>query len=87
MKGRPYVFPSPNDVTPNNPGVIVNPGQVIGIYNQSPDNKDGPMKNVTDKVRQWFEAEAKRIGWDEAKFIGSQCALARTDLTIKEPTE
>jgi len=72
--GRPYVFPDPNDRSKNNPGIIVESQQVIGIYNQ--DNTEGDeMQRVTKKVQDWFLAEAKHQGWDEANFIGNQCIL------------
>ena len=31
---RPFVFPDPNDRSPNNPSIIVSPTQVLGIYKQ-----------------------------------------------------
>ena len=31
---RPFVFPDPNDRSPNDPSVIVSPAQVLGIYKQ-----------------------------------------------------
>ena len=46
---RPYVFPDPDDRSKNNPVVIANSEQVIGLYNQM--NCDGDeMQKVTPKV-------------------------------------
>lgn len=70
---RPYVFPDPNDRSKNDPSIIVTSQQVIGIYNQY--NLDDEMQRVTQKVQDWFIAEAKAQGWDEARFVGNQCIL------------
>lgn len=72
---RPFVFHDPDDRSKNNPGVIVNSEQVIGLYNQY--NRDGDdVQKVTNTVKDWFTNEAiKNQGWDEAKFIGNQCIL------------
>ena len=69
---RPFVFPDPNDRSPNNPSVIVSSTQVLGIYNQSSGEK---MKNVTEKVQTWFCEQAHTYMWDDAKFSGNQCIL------------
>lgn len=71
---RPYVFPDPDDRSKNNPAVIVTSEQVIGLYNQY--NKDGDeVQKVSATVKEWFLTEAANQGWDESKFIGSQCIL------------
>ena len=71
---RPFVFPDPDDRSKNNPGIIATSEQVIGLYNQF--NKDGDeIQRVTSTVKDWFLEEAKNQGWDEAKFVGSQCIL------------
>lgn len=70
---RPFVFPDPNDCSPNNPSVIVSSTQVLGLYNQNSGEK---MKRVTEKVQDWFCNKAKTYQWDEATFSGSQCILA-----------
>ena len=59
----------------NEPVVIANSEQVIGLYNQM--NCDGDkMQKVTPKVQEWFIKEAtENQGWDEAKFAGNQCIL------------
>ena len=72
---RPFVFPDPDDRSKNNPAVIVISEQVIGLYNQY--NNDGAeVQKVTSTVKDWFVDEAQsNQGWDEAKFVGSQCIL------------
>lgn len=47
--------------------------KVLGLYNQSHDDEE--MQKVTPKVQEWTIAEAQKNGWDEARFIGSQCLL------------
>ena len=71
---RPYVFPDPNDRSPNNPSVIVSSQQVLGLYNAGNSER---MDKVTDKVRSWFTNAAKEKGWDGAQFSGGQCFLTK----------
>lgn len=71
---RPFVFPDPNDRSPNNPSIILSNEQVLGIYNQ--DCADGEMQRVTEKVKEWFVNEGKSYNWDEIEFIGNQCILS-----------
>lgn len=72
---RPFMFPDPDDRSKNNPAVIVTSEQVIGLYNQY--NNDGAeVQKVTSTVKDWFVDEAQsNQGWDDAKFVGSQCIL------------
>ena len=69
---RPFVFPDPNDCSPNSPSVIVSSTQVLGIYNQHSGEK---MERVTKKVQDWFCEKAKNYQWDRATFSGNQCIL------------
>ena len=69
---RPFVFPDPNDCSPNSPSVIVSSTQVLGIYNQYAGEK---MERVTRKVQDWFCDKAGKYQWDEAVFSGNQCIL------------
>lgn len=68
----PKKFPDPNDRSFNNPKVIVNSDEVLGLYNQENKTK---QTRVTKPVREWFENEAKDNDWDEAEFTGNQCTL------------
>lgn len=70
---RPFVFPDPNDRSPNAPSFIVGAPQVLGLYNQ--ENEAEKMERVTEKVQNWFKAKAKKEGWHGASFSGSQCVL------------
>lgn len=74
---RLHSFPDPDDMSKNNPGIIVNSNQVLGIYNRFHDDDDA-MQKVTQKVQEWFVKEAKSQGWDKAEFLGSQCILKNT---------
>ena len=71
--GRPFDFPDPDDVTPKKPSTIAYSDQVLGLYNQSPENEN--MQKVSSTVKSWFEKAAKEKGWDEASFIDSDCLL------------
>ena len=71
---RPFVFPDPNDRSPNTPSVIVSSTQVLGLYNQGAGEK---MERVTKKVQDWFCTEARsKYRWDNATFSGNQCILS-----------
>ena len=72
---RPFVFPDPDDRSKNNPAVIVTSEQVIGLYNQYNENGE-EVQRVSGTVKDWFTKEAQENqGWDDAKFVGSQCIL------------
>lgn len=77
---RPYVFPDPNDRSPNDPSIIVSTEQVLGIYNQ---DCDEDMQRVTAKVMDWFKSEALAYKWDEVTFVGNQCIL-KVNLDLRE---
>lgn len=77
---RPFVFPDPNDRSPNDPSVIVSPTQVLGIYKQYTGER---MERVTSKVQDWFCEKAETYGWDVARFSGNQCIL-EVNLTKKQ---
>lgn len=72
---RPFVFPDPNDRSPNEPSVIVSSAQVLGLYNQDSGDAN-KMLRVTEKVQTWFEGRARQYQWDETHFSGNQCLLA-----------
>jgi hypothetical protein len=72
---RPFTFPDPDDRSPNNPSTLVSNTQVLGLYKTGTGEK---MQRVTEKVSKWFEDEAKKKGWSDAKFSGGQCFLTRT---------
>lgn len=71
---RPFVFPDPNDRSPNEPSVIVSSPQVLGLYNQDSGDSN-KMLRVTEKVQKWFEKQAKDYKWDNTHFSGNQCVL------------
>ena len=79
--GRPYLFPDPNDRSPNHPNEIIEKSQIIGLYNQ--EHLDDIMENVTSKVKAWISEKAKSHGWDKVDFVNSVCVLGRTDLVMK----
>lgn len=70
---RHYDFPDPDDRSPNEPTVIVDPKQVLGLYNQ--EHPDDPYTNMSEAVRLWFVDTSTKRGWDDAKFHGQQCLL------------
>ena len=69
-----YVLPDPDDRSKNDPCIILETKKVLGLYNQCHSDEED-MQKVTQKVQDWTVAEAKNSGWDEVKFIGSQCIL------------
>lgn len=82
---RPFIFPDPNDRSPNSPSVIVSAPQILGIYKQYTGES---MERVTKKVQDWFCDKAKsQYNWDSASFSGSQCVLAITTEKRNIPEE
>jgi hypothetical protein len=77
---RPFVFPDPNDRSPNEPSVIVSSAQVLGLYNQDSGDR---MVRVTEKVQKWIEQKAQENCWDEVHFAGNQCVL-KVKLDMRE---
>ncbi len=80
---RPFVFPDPNDRSPNNPSIIVSPTQVLGISKQYTGEK---MERITSRIQDWFCKKAADYGWDNARFSGNQCVL-EVNLEKKEIPE
>jgi hypothetical protein len=81
---RNFVFPDPNDRSPNEPKVIVSSAQIIGIYNQK--NTDNRIERVTQEVKDWFINEAvNTYNWNEATFTGNQCILTMNLPKINYP--
>lgn len=71
---RKYAFPDPDDRSKNNPCDIMSNTKVLGLYNQEHDS-DEKMQKVTQKVQDFIEDQALKLGWDEVKFVGGQCIL------------
>lgn len=76
---RRYVFPDPDDRSPNTPMVVMSQVKVTGLYNQDhPEDQD--MKNVTEKVKEWITRTAQEYGWDSISFAkDNTCVLERKD--------
>ena len=73
MKMAKYVLPDPKDRSENDPCIIMDTKKVLGLYNQAHEEEE--MQKVMPKVQEWTIKEAKDNGWDDARFIGSQCLL------------
>lgn len=73
MKMAKYVLPDPKDRSENDPCIIMDTKKVLGLYNQAHEDED--MQKVMPKVQEWTIKEAKDNGWDDVRFIGSQCLL------------
>lgn len=67
-KGRPVEFPDPKDRSVNWSSVLVEPKDILALYNQA--NPNEQYENYAEAVRSWFESEAKNRGWSEVDFIG-----------------
>ena len=73
MKMAKYVLPDPKDRSENDQCIIMDTKKVLGLYNQAHEEEE--MQKVMPKVQEWTIKEAKDNGWDDARFIGSQCLL------------
>lgn len=72
---RHYEFLDPNDRSPSSPIDIAKKTRILALWNQNhPDEK---MQNVTEKVKEWFVDESKKLGWSEATFAGNECILKK----------
>ena len=76
MAGRPYEFPDPKDQSVNNPHRLVEREVVLALYNQ--ENSGKTYTNVSETVRAWFEAEAKKHGWTSVTFVDQAAVLVAT---------
>ena len=77
--GKPFVFPDPNDRSPNENAVIVKVPQILGLYNQAhPD--DEPAVRVVQKIKDWFTEQSKSEKWDKSEFAGSECILKNEEV-------
>ncbi len=68
-----FVTPDPNDRSPNNPSIIVEANQVLGLYNQA---NGTDRTRVVESVKTWFENKMHDEGWTEVHFSGNQCLLS-----------
>jgi len=70
---RPFVAPDPKDRSVNEPTFVVSAPQVLGLYNQ--DTANDKKERVVDSVKEWYETEMLKQGWNKATFHGNQCLL------------
>lgn len=70
---RPYTLPDPNDRSVNNPSLIVDGTQVLGLYNQ--ENKADKKERVVESVKEFYKNTAMEQGWNTVSFHGSQAVL------------
>ncbi|WP_159069360.1 hypothetical protein [Neisseria cinerea] len=68
-----FVTPDPNDRSPNNPSIIVEANQVLGLYNQA---NGTDRTRVVESVKTWFENKMHDEGWTKVHFSGNQCLLS-----------
>lgn len=73
---RLYEFPDPKDQSVNNSHRLVERDVVLALYNQA--NPKNSYSNVSETVRNWFEAEAKRQGWTSVQFVDQAAVLVAT---------
>ncbi|WP_145963951.1 hypothetical protein [Chromobacterium phragmitis] len=76
MAGRPYEFPDPKDQSVNNPHRLVEREAVLALFNQA--NPENTYTNVSETVRSWFEAEAKKYKWTSVTFVDQAAVLVAT---------
>jgi hypothetical protein len=80
-----FVFPDPNDRTPNEPIVMVSSAEILGLYNQV--NTYDKIGRVTQEVQDWFTNEAvNKYNWHTATFTGNQCLLTMNLPKISYPS-
>lgn len=72
-QGRPFEFPDPNDRSVNEPHIMLERREMIGLHNQA--NPGAEAKNVSDTVKTWLEREAKSRGFNTVAFVGNTAIL------------
>lgn len=70
---KKHEWPDPKDRSPNKPHKLLERQAVIDLYQQGT-NED--VKNLTEKIKNWFESEAKKQGWDDVTWV-DQCAVLK----------
>lgn len=68
-------FPTTDAATETEPVVLIQPVDVLTIFNQAEVNSGKEAGAITAEVKKWIIDEAKRLGWGRAVFIGNQCML------------
>jgi len=68
LRGRPFNFPDPRNVTVGNPSYLATPDLVINLYNQ---NNSPAVTNYCQRARDWFVNTALSIGWTHAAETGN----------------
>lgn len=88
--GRPFKFPDPGERSPREPAVMCPADRVLALYNQV--NTGKPAEKVSNTVRKWFDAEARKAGWlcvkwfkDVATDHGAGCVLATVLFQLVPP--
>ncbi|WP_201215266.1 hypothetical protein [Halochromatium roseum] len=72
--GRRYEWPDPKDRSPNQPHILLEREAVLDLYQK--DTGDD-AKNLTEKVRDWFEDNAKRRDWDDVTWADQTAVLKK----------
>lgn len=78
------MFPDSKDQPTTLPVLLLNPEQILAIYN----NENNLRKNrmVTD-MQIWIQTTALERGWTYSRIIGRQVLLSITDLTVIKKEE
>jgi hypothetical protein len=72
---RRYEHLDPNDRSPNSPGVMASSTRIKALFNQA--NPQDKADNVSQRVREWFEAESLNQGWDQVEWVGNEALLRK----------
>lgn len=68
----PFVFPSPDNMSINDPHLFVPRLKVLGLYNQV---HEAQRVRMTPDVEAWFDKTARSLKWVDARFSSEGCTL------------
>lgn len=71
---KPFSVPDPKDRSINEPSVIVNAKNVLGLFNQEHEPEEH-KERIVDSVKEWYTDRMTQEGWYTVDFHGNQCVL------------
>lgn len=76
-----FVFPSPDNMSINDPHLFVARQKVVGLYNQT----FGTSRlRMTPEIEAWFSSTARGMNWVDARFSSDGCTLTASLIHERE---
>ena len=68
----PFVFPSPDNMSINDPHLFVPRIKVLGLFNQA---KGAQRVRMSSEIETWFDQTARSLNWVDVRFSSEGCTL------------